>query len=206
VNRNRRISRSDPVATNAELGDRTCMAYSSTGVISGRLVGVVVATGRETEIGRIGEMVARVEKLTTPLLRAVNRFGKGLSAVILAVAVLVFFFGLGLRGFSVVEMFLIVVSLAVAAIPEGLPAIMTITLALGVQRMAKRNAIIRRLPAVETLGSVTVICSDKTGTLTRNEMTVKKVVLAEGNSRWRVPVMRPKGAFKRTAKPSIPGA
>ena len=170
----------DPVEPGAGLGDRTCMAYSGTVVTSGRLLGVVVATGGETEIGRIGEMVARVEKLTTPLLRAVNRFGKWLSAVVLGAAVLVFVFGIAVRDFSMAQMFLIVVSLAVAAIPEGLPAIMTITLALGVQRMARRNAIVRRLPAVETLGSVTVICSDKTGTLTRNEMTVKEIVLPEG--------------------------
>lgn len=169
----------DPVETAAQLGDRTDMAYSGTVVTSGRLVGVVVATGGRTEIGRIGEMVARVEKLTTPLLRAVNRFGKWLSVVILGAVMVVFGFGWYVRGFSMVEMFLIVVSLAVAAIPEGLPAIMTITLALGVQRMAKRNAIIRRLPAVETLGSVTVICSDKTGTLTKNEMTVKEILLPD---------------------------
>ena len=187
----------DPVEAKAELGDRSCMAYSGTVVTGGRLVGVVVATGRETEIGRIGEMVARVEKLTTPLLRAVNRFGKRLSAVILAAAVLVFFFGLLWRGFSVVDMFLIVVSLAVAAIPEGLPAIMTITLALGVQRMAKRNAIIRRLPAVETLGSVTVICSDKTGTLTKNEMTAKEILLSEGSVAVAGTGYDPEGGFER---------
>jgi P-type E1-E2 ATPase len=181
------------------------MAYSGTVVTSGRLTGVVVATGAQTEIGRIGEMVARVEKLTTPLLRAVNRFGKWLSVVILGAAVLVFFFGLTFRGFSIVEMFLIVVSLAVAAIPEGLPAIMTITLALGVQRMARRNAIIRRLPAVETLGSVTVICSDKTGTLTRNEMTVKEVALADGGVAVEGTGYDPDGAFAREDKKLAPG-
>ncbi|MCJ8500547.1 cation-translocating P-type ATPase [Desulfatitalea alkaliphila] len=196
----------DPVAPTAELGDRSCMAYSGTVVTSGRLTGVVTATGRHTEIGRIGEMVARVEKLTTPLLRAVNRFGKLLSAVILGVALVVFFFGLGLRGFSVVEMFLIVVSLAVAAIPEGLPAIMTITLALGVQRMAQRNAIIRRLPAVETLGSVTVICSDKTGTLTRNEMTVTEVVLPDGNVAVSGTGYDPEGDFEQDGQPVDPAA
>ena len=195
----------DPVDPNAELGDRTCMAYSGTVVTSGRLTGVVVATGAQTEIGRIGEMVARVEKLTTPLLRAVNRFGKWLSVVILGAAVPVFFFGLAFRGFSIVEMFLIVVSLAVAAIPEGLPAIMTITLALGVQRMARRNAIIRRLPAVETLGSVTVICSDKTGTLTRNEMTVKEVALADGGVAVEGTGYDPDGAFTREDKKIAPG-
>lgn len=196
----------EPVAATAELGDRSCMAYSGTVVTSGRLTGVVTATGRNTEIGRIGEMVARVEKLTTPLLRAVNRFGKLLSAVVLGVALLVFFFGLGLRGFSVVEMFLIVVSLAVAAIPEGLPAIMTITLALGVQRMAQRNAIIRRLPAVETLGSVTVICSDKTGTLTRNEMTVTEVVLTGGHVMVSGTGYDPEGNFEQDGQAVDPKA
>jgi magnesium-transporting ATPase (P-type) len=169
----------DAVDKAAQLGDRSSMAYSSTVVISGRLVGVVVATGQQTEIGRIGKMVASVEKLTTPLLRAVNRFGRLLSIAILGLSALVFLFGVYFRDFTLLQMFMIVVSLAVASIPEGLPAIMTITLALGVQRMAARNAIIRRLPAVETLGSVTVVCSDKTGTLTKNEMTVQEVVLGD---------------------------
>jgi magnesium-transporting ATPase (P-type) len=166
-----------PVAEGAVLGDRSSMAYSGTTVTSGRLEGVVVATGVETEIGRIGAMVAQVETLTTPLLRAIKRFGKALSFAIVGLAAALFGFGFFFRDFTLVELFMIVVSLAVAAIPEGLPAIMTITLALGVQRMARRNAIIRRLPAVETLGSVTIICSDKTGTLTRNEMTVGDVLL-----------------------------
>ncbi len=194
----------DPVAENAAIGDRTGMAYSGTVVTSGRLEGVVIATGKETEIGRIGEMVARVEKLTTPLLRAVNRFGKLLSLVILGACGLVFVFGMVFRDFSIVEMFLIVVSLAVASIPEGLPAIMTITLALGVQRMAGRNAIIRRLPAVETLGSVTVICSDKTGTLTKNEMTVREIVLPDGKVSVSGTGYEPEGEFEKDGKPVDP--
>jgi magnesium-transporting ATPase (P-type) len=168
----------EPVKEDAVLGDRKCMAYSSTLVTMGQLHGVVVATGEHAEIGRISEMVSGVETLSTPLLRKINAFGRTLSVAIVVFSAVVFALGYFLRGFSAGEMFMVVVSLAVAAIPEGLPAIMTITLALGVQRMARRKAIIRRLPAVETLGSVTVICSDKTGTLTRNEMTVAEVATA----------------------------
>src|SRR3569623_1462051 len=167
-----------PVAEDAITGDRRCMAYSGTFVTYGQGWGLVVASGERSEIGRISALLQTVEPLTTPLLRQLARFGRALTAVILFVAALIFAFGVVIRGYPVSEMFLAAVALAVAAIPEGLPAIMTITLAIGVQRMARRNAIIRRLPAVETLGSVTVICSDKTGTLTRNEMTVQAVVTA----------------------------
>jgi magnesium-transporting ATPase (P-type)/formate/nitrite transporter FocA (FNT family) len=170
--------RTDPVEQDAPLGDRRCMAYSSTLITSGQLRGVVTATGARTEIGRISEMVSRVQEITTPLIRKINTFGHWLSIAMVLLSTVIFFLGYTLRGFSLTEMFMVVVSLVVAAIPEGLPAIMTITLALGVQRMARRNAIIRRLQAVETLGSVTDICSDKTGTLTRNEMTVTKVAVA----------------------------
>jgi magnesium-transporting ATPase (P-type) len=169
-----------PVAEGAALGDRTCMAYSGTLVTFGQGTGAVVATGDETEIGRISELLARVETLTTPLLRQMDRFGRWLTLAILLLAAFAFLAGILWRGYSADEMFLAAVGLAVAAIPEGLPAIVTITLAIGVQRMAARNAIVRRLPAVETLGSVTVICSDKTGTLTRNEMTVRALVTARG--------------------------
>jgi len=167
------------VAPQAEIGDRRCMAYSGTLVIHGQGSGVVVATGAQTEIGRISELVSQTEPVDTPLLRQMAQFGRWLTAAILALAALTFAFGVLLRDYTVAEMFLAAVSLAVAAIPEGLPAIMTITLAIGVQRMARRNAIIRRLPAVETLGAVTVICTDKTGTLTRNEMTVCSIVVAD---------------------------
>jgi magnesium-transporting ATPase (P-type) len=169
---------SHSVEKDAPLGDRKSMAYSGTVVTGGRFRGMVVATGGRTEIGRIGELVSRVEEISTPLLRKINDFGRMLSIVIVLLSAAVFAAGYLLRDFTATEMFMAVVSLAVAAIPEGLPAIMTITLALGVQRMARRNAIIRRLPAVETLGSVTTICSDKTGTLTRNEMTVAKAAVA----------------------------
>ncbi len=166
----------DPVAREAVLGDRRCMAYSGTLVTHGQGAGVVVATGSHTEIGRISTLVSEVESVTTPLLRQMAQFGRWLTVVIMGIAGLTFAFGVMVRDYAAAEMFLAAVSLAVAAIPEGLPAIMTITLAIGVQRMARRNAFIRRLPAVETLGAVTVICSDKTGTLTRNEMTVRMLV------------------------------
>ncbi|MGM0672347.1 cation-transporting P-type ATPase, partial [Thioalkalivibrio sp.] len=164
------------VEAEAGLGDRISMAYSGTLVAFGQGRGVVVGTGADTEIGRISTMIREVESLTTPLLRQIAQFGRWLSGAIGILAVATFAFGFWVRDYDLVETFLAAVSLAVAAIPEGLPAIMTITLAIGVQRMATRHAIIRRLPAVETLGSVTTICSDKTGTLTRNEMTVRSIV------------------------------
>jgi magnesium-transporting ATPase (P-type) len=168
----------EPVVKEAVVGDRRCMAYSGTLVTHGQGIGVVVAIGAQTELGLISTLVADVESVTTPLLRQMTQFGRWLTVAILVTAVITFAFGILLRDYSPTEMFLAAVSLAVAAIPEGLPAIMTITLAIGVQRMAQRNAIIRRLPAVETLGAVTVICSDKTGTLTRNEMTVRTITTA----------------------------
>ncbi|MBM3342046.1 MAG: HAD-IC family P-type ATPase [Betaproteobacteria bacterium] len=166
------------VAADAAIGDRACMGYAGTLVTQGQARAVVVAIGAATEIGRIGKMLETVEAGTTPLLRKMSDFGRTLTFIILGTAALLFAFGLVVRGMAADEVFMAAVGLAVAAIPEGLPAIMTITLAIGVQRMAARHAVIRRLPAVETLGSVTVICSDKTGTLTRNEMTVQQVVTA----------------------------
>ena len=168
----------DSVSELSVLGDRKCMCYSGTLVTHGQGVGIVVGIGAETEIGRISIMVSEVETVTTPLLQQMAVFGRWLTAAILLIALATFSFGVMIRDYSISEMFLAAVSLAVAAIPEGLPAIMTITLAIGVQRMAKRNSIIRRLPAVETLGAVSVICSDKTGTLTRNEMTVRTLSTA----------------------------
>jgi magnesium-transporting ATPase (P-type) len=168
----------DPVAADAAIGDRLGMGYAGTLVTQGQALAVVVATGAATEIGRIGRMLEAVEAGTTPLLRKMETFGRTLTLAILAAAVGLFAFGLLVRGMGAGEVFMAAVGLAVAAIPEGLPAIMTIALAIGVQRMAARQAVIRRLPAVETLGSVTVICSDKTGTLTRNQMTVQQVVCA----------------------------
>ncbi|SEF60487.1 cation-transporting P-type ATPase [Nitrosomonas ureae] len=166
----------EAVAVDASLGDRYGMAYSGTLVVYGQASGVVVATGTATELGKINQMLSGIHVLTTPLLRQVDRFGRMLALAILGMSAATFVLGIWWRGYAPSEMFMMVVALAASAIPEGLPAIMTVTLAFGVQRMARRNAIIRRLPAVEALGSVTVICSDKTGTLTRNEMTVQRVV------------------------------
>lgn len=164
----------------ATLGDRHCMAYSGTLVVSGQGMGVVTATGTSTELGRITRMISGIQETSTPLMRKLNRFSFHLALAILGLAVLTFIFGVVFRGVDTADMFLMSVALVASAIPEGLPAIMTVILALGVQRMARQRAIIRRLPAVETLGSVTIICSDKTGTLTRNEMTVQRVITAAG--------------------------
>ncbi|MCZ7641089.1 MAG: cation-transporting P-type ATPase [Verrucomicrobia bacterium] len=187
----------DPVAADAGVGDRHGMAYSGTMVAAGRGVGVVTATGIATELGRINRMIAEVQTLATPLTRQMNRFGRLLSVVIVGMAGVMFLIGRWLHGFSLNEVFLAAIGFAVAAIPEGLPAILTITLALGVQRMARRNAITRKLKAVETLGSVTVICSDKTGTLTKNEMTVRHVVTRAGRYQVAGTGYRPEGAITR---------
>lgn len=171
---------SKPVEEGSVPGDQICMAFSGTSVVYGRARGVVVETGANTELGKINQMMSDVEEITTPLLRQINAFGKALSVIIIAITVLFFGIGYFFQDYELDELFLAVISLAVAAIPEGLPAIMTITLAVGVQAMAGRNAIIRKLPSVETLGSVSVICSDKTGTLTKNEMTVTSFATTEG--------------------------
>jgi len=168
----------DRTPESAALGDQRSMAFSGTLVTSGQGMGVVTAAGEHTEIGRISAMLSEVETMATPLIQQVSSFGRILAATILGVAAITFAIGVFIHSFPVGGMFLAAVSLAVAAIPEGLPAIMTITLSIGVQRMAGRNAIIRHLPAVDTLGAVTTICSDKTGTLTRNEMTARTVHLS----------------------------
>ena len=156
------------------LAERINMVYSATMVTHGGGTGIVVATGDQTEIGRISELIASVRPLATPLTRKFARFSSLLMYAILGLAIFTFLIGLW-RGEPWLEMFLSAVALAVAAIPEGLPAALTITMAIGVSRMARRHAIIRRLPAVETLGSTSVICSDKTGTLTQNQMTVREI-------------------------------
>ncbi len=171
--------REGAVPADAALGDRAGMAFSATLVLAGQGTGVVVATGRRTEIGRISTLIEGVEAMTTPLLRQINRFGRRFTWVALAASAALFAFATLLRGFEWTEALIAVVALAVGAIPEGLPAVITITLAIGVQRMAARNAVVRRLPAVETLGATSVICSDKTGTLTRNEMTARRIAAAE---------------------------
>ncbi|TDY02815.1 cation-transporting P-type ATPase [Thiohalophilus thiocyanatoxydans] len=172
---------SEPDKAESLLADRHSMAYSGTLVTYGQGTGVVVATGNESEVGRISDMLQSVVTLTTPLLQKIAQFSRWLTGAILVIASATLAYGIFIKDYTSGEMFLAAVSLAVAAIPEGLPAIMTITLAIGVQRMARRNAIIRRLPAVETLGSVTVICSDKTGTLTQNVMIARNVVTAKQN-------------------------
>jgi magnesium-transporting ATPase (P-type) len=171
----------DVVSASATVGDRENMAFSGTMVVSGRAIGVVVATGSDTELGRINQLLASVSPLETPLLRQIKTFGYGITAVIGVISVLIFAYGRWVKGMAFVELFQAVVGIAVSLIPEGLPALITITLAIGVQRMAQRNAIIRRLPAVETLGSVSRICSDKTGTLTLMEMMVVSAVTAESD-------------------------
>lgn len=178
----------------ALVAERSNMAFASTLVTYGRAKALAVATGMRTEIGRIAETIQEEKEAATPLQARLERLGKQLGVIFLAVSALIFAEGI-LRGGDVMQMFLTAVSLAVAAIPEGLPAIVVIALAIGLQRMAKRNAIIRRLPAVETLGCATVICSDKTGTLTRNEMTVRKIYA--GNRLYGVSGegYEPKGAF-----------
>ncbi|MDL1864437.1 cation-transporting P-type ATPase [Betaproteobacteria bacterium PRO5] len=160
-------------------GDRYGMAFSGTLVVYGQASGIVVATGSATELGKINRLLEDTQHLSTPLLRQIDHFGFKLAVFILAASAATFLLGTLWRNHAPAEMFMMAVALIASAIPEGLPAIMTVTLALGVQRMALRNAIIRRLPAVEALGSVTVICSDKTGTLTRNEMTVQRIVCAD---------------------------
>jgi len=158
----------------AILAERACLAFTGTLVTSGQGEGVVVATGDRTEMGRIAGLIGEAEDLQTPLTRKIAHFSRLLLQVILALAVLIFAAGL-LHGEKWEEMFMAAIALAVGAIPEGLPAVVTITLAIGVSCMARRRAIIRKLPAVETLGSTTVICSDKTGTLTQNQMTVREI-------------------------------
>lgn len=164
-----------PVAEDSALGDRSSMAYSGTTVAAGSGLGVVTATGSDTEIGRITTMLGEVEGVETPLTRSMTRFSSILAVSALLLAVLMVIVSVVLYDTGWAEVLMSAIGFAVAAIPEGLPAVMAITLALGVQRMADRNAITRRLNSVETLGSVTTICTDKTGTLTRNEMTVRAV-------------------------------
>ena len=168
-----------PVDNQAALGDRICMGFSGTTVTYGQGIGVVVATGANTEIGCISGLLSEVQTLNTPLVTQMAVFARWLTLFILVIAMMILLFGHFVSHHAFNELFIAVVGLSVAAIPEGLPAVLTISLAVGVQAMAKRNAIVRRLPAIETLGAVSVICSDKTGTLTRNEMNVTSIVTSE---------------------------
>ena len=190
----------DVVPANATVGDRENMAFSGTMIVAGRATGVVVATGSETELGRINQLLASVSPLETPLLRQIKTFGYAITAAIGVISVLIFAYGKWVKGMNFVELFQAVVGIAVSVIPEGLPALITITLAIGVQRMAQRNAIIRRLPAVETLGSVSRICSDKTGTLTLMEMMVVSAVTAESVYQITGDGYAPEGEIRKDGK------
>ena len=172
----------DPVAAQTPLAERRSMLFAGTTVAAGAGRGVAVATGLQTELGRISQLLESVDELTTPLTRELDRIGRAIAALVGATAVVLGVIAVA-RGFTVPDAALAAISLAVAAVPEGLPAVVTIALAIGVQRMARRRAIIRRLPAVETLGSTTVVASDKTGTLTRNEMTVQVLWTPAGGAR-----------------------
>lgn len=194
----------DPVEADAGIGDRTSMAFSGTTVASGSGTGLVVGTGRRTEIGHITTMLDEVESMETPLTRQMTSFSTKLSVVVVIAAVLMFVLGWVMYDYSLGELTLSAIGFAVAAIPEGLPAVLTITLALGVQKMAGRNSITRRMNSVETLGSVTVICSDKTGTLTRNEMTVRTVVTPEGTYEVSGTGYAPEGDIEQDGQPATP--
>lgn len=191
-------------AKETSLGDRVNMAYMGTSVIAGRGKGIVAGTGMDTEMGQIAGMLQEQKQELTPLQKKLNQVGKNLGIIILFVIAIVVLLGC-LRGIEFFDMFMTGISLAVAAVPEGLPAVVTIVLALGVQQMIKRNAIIRRLPAVETLGATTVICSDKTGTLTQNQMTVQKVVMVNREIDVEGSGYEPFGKFKEGDKAIQPG-
>jgi len=193
-------------AVDLVLAERRNMAYASTLVTNGTGSGVVVATGDGTEVGRISQLISSAAELQTPLTQKIAQFSKFLMVAILILSALTFGVGL-LRGQDIVETLLAAIALAVGAIPEGLPAAMTVTLAIGVSRMAKRRAIIRKLPAVETLGSTTVICSDKTGTLTQNQMTVQNIFTSGGNYRVTGIGYNPQGTLEASnAKPAAEDA
>lgn len=192
----------DAVAERATVGDRHSMVFSGTMVVSGRATGVVVATGVDTELGRINQMLAGVSALETPLLRQIKKFGYAITAVIGVISVVIFAYGRWVKGIDFVELFQAVTGIAVSLIPEGLPAIITIALAIGVQRMAQRNAIVRRLPAVETLGSVSRICSDKTGALTLMEMMVVSAVTADAAHQVSGDGYAPEGEVTRDGQPA----
>jgi Ca2+-transporting ATPase len=203
-----------PVEKDAVLGDRKCMVYGGTLVSAGTATAVVVATGMQTELGKISDMLSEATDLETPLTKKLAVIGKYLTTGIIIVTILIMIIGTLratgqgiLIGLALKDSLMFAIALAVGAIPEGLPAVVTIALAIGVQRMAKRKAIIRKLPAVETLGSTTVICTDKTGTLTRNEMTVNELWTAENGLQLTGVGYNPEGAFmlNGVAIPDLPG-
>jgi P-type Ca2+ transporter type 2C len=194
-----------PIEEEVGLGDRSNMLFSGTAATYGRGRAVVTATGMQTELGRIAGMLRRAEDEATPLQKELDRTGKLLGAIVLVIAAVIVATILLVEGVrepaAIFDVLILGVALAVAAVPEGLPAIVTAVLAIGVQRMARRNAIVRRLPAVETLGSATVIASDKTGTLTKNEMTVRTVVTASGRADLGGTGYAPEGEFQRDGRP-----
>jgi Ca2+-transporting ATPase len=194
-----------PVGEEVDLGDRRNMVFSGTTATYGRGKAVVTATGMHTELGNIAGLLSRTEEQTTPLQKELDRVGKLLGGIVLVIAAAVVATILlveGIRDFAVfLDVLIFGVALAVAAVPEGLPAIVTTTLALGVRRMAGRNSIVRKLPAVETLGSATVIASDKTGTLTKNEMTVRTVVTASGRVDITGTGYAPEGELRHEGEP-----
>ncbi|MBW3012489.1 calcium-transporting P-type ATPase, PMR1-type [Candidatus Woesearchaeota archaeon] len=191
------VSKNTDVLEKAAVADQANMVFAGTVVTRGNGKAVVVRTAMDTELGKIATLIEETKQPPTPLQVKLDHFGKLLGILVLAIAAVVFVVGV-VRGFPAFEMFLAAVSLAVAAIPEGLPAVVTITLALGVQRMIKRNTLVRRLPSVETLGSTTVICSDKTGTFTHNEMTVQKVYVDDKIINVTGSGYEPKGKFSET--------
>jgi magnesium-transporting ATPase (P-type) len=193
-----------PVAAASPLGDRSCVLFSGTMVVAGTGRGVVAATGSATQIGQISGLLSQVETVKTPLLTQMDRFARLLTGIILIVAATLLAYGYLVRNLVFADLFMAVVGLSVAAIPEGLPAVLTITLAVGVQQMARRNAIVRRLPAIETIGSVSVICTDKTGTLTRNEMMVARLAAAERVYTVSGSGYAPDGSIRRSDAEVIP--
>ena len=192
-----------PLAGDREVAERRNMAYMGTAVVYGRGVGVVTATGMKTEFGTIAQMLQAVEVTKTPLQKNLDRIGKWLAIAAGALCIILGIIGI-LRGHQPLEMLIWVISLAVAAVPEALPAVVTIGLAIGVQRMVKRNALVRRLPVVETLGCTTVICSDKTGTLTQDQMTVRRLWVADKSIEMTGVGYEPQGAFSLAGKPYKP--
>ena len=194
-----------PIDGDVGIGDRRNMLYSSTVATYGRGRAVVVATGMGTEVGRIAGLLEAAEKEPTPLQQELDRTGKRLSVIMLGICAIVFATGLLSSSVTslnaILALFLFAVALAVAAIPEALPAIVTVGLSLGVRRMAAANAIVRKLPAVETLGAATVICSDKTGTLTRNEMTVRAIYASGAEIEVGGSGYVPEGEFTLDGKP-----
>ena len=198
-----------PIAGDVPIGDRANMVFSGTAATYGHGRGIVTATGMQTEMGRIAGLLQETPKLATPLQRELDRTGKALGAAVLIIAVVMIATIIvveDVRGAAALfEVLILGVALAVAAVPEGLPAIVTAVLAIGVERMARRNAIVRNLSAVETLGSATVIASDKTGTLTRNEMTVRVVVTASGRATFDGSGYTPQGAVHRADGGPIDG-